>query len=115
MCGLAGFFHPAPSRQGARGEDVIQRMTAAITRRGPDSEGHWAEEGAGLVLGHRRLSILDLSPAGHQPMHSAYGRYVIAFNAEIDNHLDIRGEFRGARSDEPQWRGHSDTETMLAA
>tara|TARA_R100000900_G_scaffold15508_2_gene13760 strand:- start:91007 stop:92965 length:1959 start_codon:yes stop_codon:yes gene_type:complete len=90
-------------------------MTVAITHRGPDSAGHWAEEGAGLVLGHRRLSILDLSPAGHQPMHSACGRYVMAFNGEIYNHLAVRREVRGVRGEEHQWRGHSDTETLLAA
>src|SRR5690554_5757613 len=115
MCGLAGFFHPAPSHLGEGAEAIIQRMTAAITHRGPDSEGHWAEQDAGLVLGHRRLSILDLSPAGHQPMHSACGRYVMAFNGEIYNHLAVRREVQGARGEEPRWRGHSDTETLLAA
>lgn len=90
-------------------------MTDAITHRGPDSEGHWAEEGAGLVLGHRRLSILDLSPAGHQPMSSACGRYLIAFNGEIYNYRELRHALRGTRYEEHQWRGHSDTETLLAA
>ncbi|MBF6620165.1 MAG: asparagine synthase (glutamine-hydrolyzing), partial [Patulibacter sp.] len=66
-----------------------------------------------LVLGHRRLSILDLSPAGHQPMHSACSRYVIAFNGEIYNHLDLRRALE-AEGRAPAWRGHSDTETLLA-
>ncbi|MCL7939440.1 asparagine synthase (glutamine-hydrolyzing) [Halomonas sp. ATCH28] len=114
MCGLAGFLQPSGFDARA-GLGAIQAMTAAIIHRGPDSEGHWAEEGAGLVLGHRRLSILDLSPAGHQPMHSACGRYVIAFNGEIYNHERLRSEVRGARGEVPQWRGHSDTETLLAA
>ncbi|MDR5903029.1 asparagine synthase (glutamine-hydrolyzing) [Halomonas icarae] len=114
MCGLTGFLDPAGTSEQAA-YHAIGRMTSAITHRGPDSEGHWAEEGAGLVLGHRRLSILDLSPAGHQPMHSACGRYVIAFNGEIYNHLDVRCEVRGARREEVRWRGHSDTETLLAA
>ncbi|MEP5981415.1 MAG: asparagine synthetase B, partial [Marinobacter alexandrii] len=67
-------------------------MTRAITHRGPDSEGIWWEQKEPLVLGHRRLSILDLSPAGNQPMQSICGRYVIAFNGEIYNHLKLRSQ-----------------------
>lgn len=69
--------------------------------------------GIAIVLGHRRLAILELSPAGHQPMHSACGRYVIAFNGEIYNHLELRAdlEHAGMRA---AWRGNSDTETLLA-
>src|SRR5680860_884830 len=81
--------------------------------RGPDSEGIWANNEAPVVLGHRRLSILDLSPAGHQPMLSACGRYVIAFNGEIYNHLLLRAQLQ-AENKAPHWRGHSDTETLLA-
>ena len=88
-------------------------MADALIHRGPDDAGVWVDEAAGIALGHRRLSILDLSPAGHQPMVSACGRYVIAFNGEIYNHLELRGLLRGARND-GVWRGHSDTETLLA-
>ena len=90
---------------------IAGAMTRSLRHRGPDAEGIWTADG--IALGHRRLSILDLSPAGAQPMHSACGRYVIAFNGEIYNHLDLRRELEdnGAA---PNWRGHSDTETLLA-
>jgi asparagine synthase (glutamine-hydrolysing) len=108
MCGLAGFL----TRQWP-GEDAslaqAKRMTDAVRHRGPDAEGNWFDASAGLALGHRRLSILDLSPAGNQPMLSGCGRYVIAFNGEIYNHLELRRQL----ADKP-WRGHSDTETLLA-
>jgi asparagine synthase (glutamine-hydrolysing) len=84
-------------------------MAAAIAHRGPDDAGLWCQPDAGLALAHRRLAILDLSPAGHQPMLSASGRYVIAFNGEIYNHQALRQELQGP------WRGHSDTETLLAS
>ncbi|MFD2190049.1 asparagine synthase (glutamine-hydrolyzing) [Pistricoccus aurantiacus] len=114
MCGLVGFFSGVVLDDPQAGFRALRRMTNAITHRGPDSEGYWADEPAGLVLGHRRLSILDLSPAGHQPMHSACGRYVIAFNGEIYNHLDLRARLE--RDEQaPVWRGHADTETLLAA
>jgi asparagine synthase (glutamine-hydrolysing) len=87
-------------------------MGAAIAHRGPDSSGTWMDEEAGVGLVHRRLSILDLSPAGHQPMVSPSGRYVLVFNGEIYNHQDLRAELNcGMES----WRGHSDTETLLAS
>ena len=88
-------------------------MCAAIKHRGPDDEGIWYDENAGIGLGHVRLSVLDLSPAGHQPMHSPAGRYVIVFNGEIYNHLVLRRELEKL-GHAPQWRGHSDTETLLA-
>ncbi len=103
MCGLTGIF-------GGDG-GAVAAMTAALVHRGPDAEGVWAEEG--IALGHRRLSILDLSPAGAQPMHSVYGRFVIAYNGEIYNHLDLRRDLAAAGA-APEWRGHSDTETLLA-
>ncbi|HSA88073.1 MAG TPA: asparagine synthetase B, partial [Nitrospira sp.] len=89
---------------------TVLRMAEGIRYRGPDDVGEWCDADWGLALGHVRLSILDLSPAGHQPMKSASGRYVIVFNGEIYNHLELRGHL----PDLP-WRGHSDTETLLAA
>lgn len=99
---------------GAEAEaQVLRKMTDAISHRGPDSDGHWLDAGAGIALGHRRLAIVDLSAAGAQPMQAASGRYVIAFNGEIYNHLNLRTELE--RSGEaPAWRGHADTETLLA-
>src|SRR5262245_33737109 len=109
MCGLVGFLF---SRGGDEGSlrRTLQAMTATLRHRGPDAEGQWLDIDAGVALGHRRLAVIDLSEAGHQPMVSASGRYVIVFNGEIYNHLDLR-----ARLPETQWRGHSDTETLLAA
>jgi asparagine synthase (glutamine-hydrolysing) len=89
-------------------------MTFAIEHRGPDDSGSWIDEEYGVALGHRRLSILDLSPAGHQPMVSADGRYVIIFNGEIYNYRELRAELE-AGGHAPCWRGHSDTEVVLAA
>ena len=92
-------------------EALASRMALAIQHRGPDDAGAWADAQAGIALGHRRLSIVDLSAAGHQPMHSACGRFVMAFNGEIYNHLEMRAELEGMGI---AWRGHSDTETLLA-
>jgi asparagine synthase (glutamine-hydrolysing) len=88
-------------------------MIRSLVHRGPDDSGTWIDEAAGIALGHRRLSVLDLSPAGHQPMVSVSGRYVIAFNGEIYNHLEIRQSLEATLAG-PTWRGHSDTETLLA-
>ncbi|QAU24667.1 asparagine synthase (glutamine-hydrolyzing) [Dyella sp. M7H15-1] len=112
MCGLTGFWNG----RGAGGEtlrDQAESMSRQLTHRGPDDSGLWCDEAVGIVLAQRRLSILDLSDAGHQPMHSAGGRYVIAFNGEIYNHLQLR-ERLAAESAAPAWRGHSDTETVVA-
>lgn len=110
MCGLTGVLSP---RHGSSGflTSTAERMSDALIHRGPDAGDVWAEDG--VALGHRRLSILDLSPAGAQPMHSACARYVIAYNGEIYNHLDLRRELEGAGA-APNWRGRSDTETLLA-
>lgn len=107
MCGLTGFIERGHSN--AELTALAAGMARAIVHRGPDDAGVWADEAAGIALGHRRLSIVDLSAAGHQPMTSASGRWVIVFNGEIYNHLELRDEL------EPQpWRGHSDTATLLA-
>jgi asparagine synthase (glutamine-hydrolysing) len=88
-------------------------MADTIVTRGPDDSGAWYDLDAGIGLAHRRLSILDLSPAGHQPMTCHTGHYIIAFNGEIYNHLDLRRALEATGS-APAWRGHSDTETLLA-
>jgi asparagine synthase (glutamine-hydrolysing) len=116
MCGLAGIF----GTQATDGENVVRRMAEAIITRGPDDAGDWSDREAGIYLAHRRLSIVDLSPAGHQPMLSACGRYVIAFNGEIYNHAALRAELEAAPGSSQaggvdSWRGHSDTEVLLAA
>jgi len=89
-------------------------MTAAMRQLGPDSDGHWWDREAGVGLGMRRLAIIDLSPAGAQPMISQCGRYVLIFNGEIYNHKQMRGQLE-AEGTAPNWRGHSDTEVLLAS
>lgn len=113
MCGIAGFL-ASGSRSGVAEPDAVLRsMTDALRHRGPDDSGAWRDLEQGVWLGHRRLSILDLSDAGHQPMISPCGRYVLVFNGEIYNHLEIRREL--AAGHDAAWRGHADTETLLAA
>jgi asparagine synthase (glutamine-hydrolysing) len=110
MCGLAGFFGGAPPL----GIETLDLMAQSLRHRGPDTAAHWFDEINGIGLVHRRLSILDLSPTGHQPMTSPCNRFVLVFNGEIYNHLDLRQELEkegGAFN----WRGHSDTETLLAS
>jgi asparagine synthase (glutamine-hydrolysing) len=108
MCGLVGYIslHPQTDQEKLL---LARRMAEAIRTRGPDDAGEWSDAPAFIALGHRRLSIVDLSAAGHQPMHSASGRWVIVFNGEIYNHLELRADLG-----EVAWRGHSDTETLLA-
>lgn len=109
MCGIAGHWAAAdPSR--ALGDAALQVFRDRLVHRGPDDAGLWRDEAAGLALAQRRLAILDLSPAGHQPMVSASGRFVLVHNGEIYNHLELRAQHFSARD----WRGHSDTETLLA-
>jgi asparagine synthase (glutamine-hydrolysing) len=112
MCGFTGFL--ADSRfDRARLAPTAQAMADAIRHRGPDDSGVWTDAQAGIALGHRRLSIIDLSPAGHQPMASASGRFVIVYNGEIYNFSAVRAELQ-AKGTAPPWRGHSDTEVLLA-
>ncbi|QOY93615.1 asparagine synthase (glutamine-hydrolyzing) [Massilia sp. UMI-21] len=113
MCGFVGFFG-GNGNGGAVGDQVmLKRMTDTIVTRGPDDAGSWSDPERQIGLGHRRLAIVDLSPAGHQPMPSASGRYVMAFNGEIYNHMLLRDELQRSGK-APAWRGHSDTETLLA-
>ena len=111
MCGVSGFLLSSQFSNAAL--QSLQSKIAAIKHRGPDDSGTWFDEKQGIALGHTRLAIVDLSPAGHQPMASACDRYVIAFNGEIYNHLELRAQLESQGS-APAWRGHSDTETLLA-
>jgi len=110
MCGITGFLDLRRERGEQDMLDLVRAMAATIVHRGPDDDGAWADAEAGLAFGFRRLSIIDLSPAGHQPMLSASGRSVIAYNGEIYNASDLKPalEANGA-----QFRGHSDTEVLL--
>lgn len=111
MCGLTGFWHPNATADHLA--PCAQAMADRIAHRGPDDHGVWTDAEAGLALAHRRLAIVDLSAAGHQPMSSPSGRWVLAFNGEVYNHLDLRKQLEAANA-APAWRGHSDTETLLA-
>ncbi len=96
-----------------REQNCLNDMIAAIRHRGPDNAASWSDDEAGVHLGHARLSIIDLSPSGHQPMTSHSGRYVIVYNGETYNHLELRTELENSANIN-EWRGHSDTETLLA-
>jgi asparagine synthase (glutamine-hydrolysing) len=110
MCGLAGvfLFKSAPDQRAA--ENAVQRMCDRMQARGPDALGYWNDPDAGMSLGHRRLSILDLEPRANQPMHSGDGRYAIVFNGEIYNFRDLRHELE---KDGETFRTQSDTEVLL--
>lgn len=108
MCGIAGIW---ASR--AFDDNLVPRMAARLTHRGPDDGGIWTDREAGIGFCHRRLAIIDVSAAGHQPMTSTSGRYVLTYNGEIYNHANIRTELDAEA--ERAWCGHSDTETLLAA
>ncbi len=110
MCGLAGFLGPP----GADLAAVAGAMAGELLHRGPDDGGAWADDAAGIALGHRRLSIVDLSAAGHQPMVSHDGRFVIAYNGELYNTGELKAELE-RHGVVPDWRGHSDTEVLLEA
>ena len=111
MCGLAGFLRPGGLVAGDA--ELAERLADTLVHRGPDDSGTWLDKAAGVALAHRRLAVIDLSPAGHQPMLSASGRFVLAFNGEIYNHVDMRADLHRAVPT-IHWRGHSDTETLLA-
>ncbi|WP_295847375.1 asparagine synthase (glutamine-hydrolyzing) [Tardiphaga sp.] len=113
MCGIAGVFRPSGGDAAALA-DRVSTMTGTLAHRGPDAGGLWTDAAAGVSFGHRRLSILDLTTAGAQPMRSADGRFTITYNGEIYNHLDIRADLESAGA-APNWAGHSDTETLLVA
>lgn len=111
MCGIAGFFSAAPLAPDAA--IVARTMGDQLRHRGPDGRGEWLDPQAGIALSHRRLAVVDLSPAGAQPMESADGRWVICFNGEVYNHQELRRRLLNEGHTEG-WRGHSDTEVLLA-
>src|SRR5688572_17922932 len=112
MCGLAGLLRATPDASDERLTALAGAMGDALVHRGPDDRGVWTEADTGIALAHRRLSILDLSPLGHQPMASSDHRFVIAYNGEVYNFAELR-EVLVARGH--AFRGHSDTEVLLAA
>lgn len=112
MCGIAGLLISGTSSELQVCEAVLQTMSDRLMHRGPDGSGLWCDDDRKVGLVHRRLSILDLSAAGAQPMFSHCGRFVSVFNGEIYNHLELRAELEKVRS-AINWRGHSDTETLL--
>lgn len=111
MCGIAGFWTLSGNDSH---KQHLREMTNAIAHRGPDASGYWSDSDSGIYLGHRRLSIVDLSEAGVQPMVSKCGRYVLAFNGEVYNHKELRKVLE-KETGIAGWRGESDTETLLSA
>jgi len=111
MCGITGFLHYNNSRSIDELDFIVKAMAEQIKERGPDDGGQWIDAEYGVALGHRRLSIVDLSPAGHQPMVSACGRYVLVYNGEIYNALDLKTDI--LKEHRVSFRGNSDTEVLL--
>ncbi|WP_290599202.1 asparagine synthase (glutamine-hydrolyzing) [Anabaena sp. AL93] len=112
MCGITGFFTNEKQLSSEEIGNIVENMCQSLIHRGPDDGGIWIDEEVGIALGHRRLSIVDLSPEGHQPMISANGRYVIVFNGEVYNFPELRKQLQSLGYN---FRGHSDTEVMLAS
>ena len=112
MCGLSGVLDVRREATGDALAGTVEAMAATLAHRGPDGAGSWVDAGAGVALAHRRLSVIDLSEQGHQPMVSASGRYVVAYNGEIYNFRHLRRDLEAGGT---SFRGHSDTEVLLAA
>src|SRR5262249_19655921 len=112
MCGIVGFVSRKHSGDLELRSSRLQRMAERIAHRGPDDSGFWVHPHLDVNLGFRRLAILDLTPTGHQPMHSSDGRFTIIFNGEIYNYRDVRNELLACGH---SFRGTSDTEVILAA
>jgi asparagine synthase (glutamine-hydrolysing) len=111
MCGISGIYGDLQK------DDLyssVRKMSATLNHRGPDDSGIWIDKENSIALGHQRLSIVDLSSAGHQPMLSPCGKFVVVFNGEIYNHLQLRGELNNSKYRQ-SWKGHSDTETLVSA
>jgi asparagine synthase (glutamine-hydrolysing) len=115
MCGVAGFINLKHSNK-ANSINILKKMLSKIEHRGPDGEGVWTDHDCKIFLGHRRLAIIELSDAGHQPMVSSSGRHVLSFNGEIYNHLELRDQvnlYNKSYSKKVAWKGASDTETIV--
>ena len=112
MCGIAGMIDWRAATSADALRSIGEAMIETVRHRGPDTGAVWVEAESGAALGQRRLAIIDLSPGGAQPMHSADRRYVITFNGEIYNYRDIRRELQAAGH---SMRGESDTEVLLEA
>jgi asparagine synthase (glutamine-hydrolysing) len=110
MCGIVGLLDPRHRRDGTESERLLATMAETMRVRGPDDWGVWSDPAAGVGFGHRRLAVLDLSPAGHQPMASASARFVLIYNGEIYNHGELAAELKASGV---QFRGHSDTEVLV--
>src|SRR5262245_16693646 len=110
MCGITGFFTLNKKISAEEMENTLNTMTDSIQYRGPDSHGIWFDPQIGIALGHRRLAIRELSPLGHQPMHSACGRFIIVYNGEIYSHLEISKELKKTGR---TLKGNSDTEVII--
>lgn len=114
MCGFTGFLSAIGGVDNTQAQATLRHMAHAIAHRGPDSDGYWVDPALGIGLAHRRLAIVDLSLAGAQPMASVGERFMLSFNGEIYNHLLLRKALEGEGRMQAPWRGHSDTETLLA-
>src|SRR5580658_9529781 len=112
MCGIAGAFRSCGDHHGESLERDVSHMLAALVHRGPDGEGSWSDLSAGVCFGHRRLSIIDVSPSGAQPMESSNGRYVVTTNGEFYNYVELRRELESTGT---TFVGTSDTEVFLEA
>jgi asparagine synthase (glutamine-hydrolysing) len=110
MCGICGFY----SKSISKSDEIIKKMSLSIYHRGPDDSGIWQDGNVGIVFGHQRLSIIDPTPAGKQPMHSSSGRLILTYNGEIYNHLEIRLELQEIKSN-IKWHSNTDTETLVEA
>jgi asparagine synthase (glutamine-hydrolysing) len=107
MCGFSGFLDPTRRLDPGMRHRIARRMAAALEPRGPDDEDVWTDGEAGMALAFRRFAVIDLSVSGRQSMHSADGRFVLAFNGEVYNHEELRADLQSSYSCRP--RGHPDS------
>ena len=112
MCGIVGLLDPSRHRSVEEARHIVSTMAATMVPRGPDGDGTWSDATSTVAFGHRRLAILDLSPAGHQPMTSADGRFTVTYNGEVYNHRELRADLEREGA---TFRGHSDTEYLVEA